>query len=222
MERPKKRQRVEPEDWKVGNATPVQQPTAGMRSKRDVQGPLDMRFFLLPRQKQIELLVDDLMVKKRNSEDVAPLKTLLGEARLMHNQECVLYHGKESCVAQGCQWSTNGWFRSGQCIGPHLDKLQLSEPPRISDIVRLDKIMKEIMATNPEDRTEEEDDQLFYLSAVKQYMIDHTNDLQEMMQKRAKHIELIKKIEPCFCLQTHTGGLKFSPSPQNQISPPPG
>ena len=166
-----------------------------MVSRRQVTGPLDHRFFLLSRQKQIMLLKDDLIKKKRDRQETLAVQTLLGEVQLIHNQECALYHGQDTCLARGCRWKTGGWFPSGQCVGPHLDQLQLSEPPRIKDIQRLDTIMKSLMAKTPASRTAEEDEQLFYLMAVKQYMIDQTEELQALMKRRAVLKNVIQEYE---------------------------
>ena len=154
----------------------------------------DMAFFLLPRQQQIAQIMKTIGDQTHPVAEMREMKALLGKARLVHNQECTLYHAKDPCIARGCQWAKNGWFSSGQCVGPHMNKLQLTNPPRIRDIVRLDTILKQLSNKKPEDLTAEEEDQLFYLEAVKEFMVQQSEELQELLKDRARWKEIIDEI----------------------------
>ena len=164
------------------------------RQKLDDMSPRDVAFFLLPRQQQIAQIIRTIGDKTHPADEMRELKALLGKARLVHNQECTLYHAKDPCIARGCQWAKNGWFSSGQCVGPHMNKLQLTNPPRIRDIVRLDTLLKQLSKKKPEELSAEEEDQLFYLEAVKEFMMQQSEELQDLLKDRARWKEIIDEI----------------------------
>ena len=152
---------------------------------------MDCEFFLLPRHVQVTQIMRKVAKAKATNAEVKPIKELLAEARLTHNQECTLYHAQDTCLSNGCQWNGR-FYNSGQCVGPHMRALQLSHPPRIKDIVRLDTLHKELLRKPPARLTAEEDDQLFYLEAVKEFMLRQTEELQELMRERTKAKRLIE------------------------------
>ena len=88
------------------------------RQKLDDMSPRDVAFFLLPRQQQIAQIIRTIGDKTHPADEMRELKALLGKARLVHNQECTLYHAKDPCIARGCQWAKNGWFSSGHVWAP--------------------------------------------------------------------------------------------------------
>ena len=98
------------------------------------------------------------------------LREMLGEVILEHNTACVQHDGEDPCLAKGCLWKAGGVFRSGQCVGSALDPLRLSNPPKQSDIVRLDALMKDIQRTPERERTADMEAQLQYLKLVKRTM----------------------------------------------------
>ena len=164
------------------------------RQKLTEPSPHDMAFFLLPRHQQIAQLIRTIGDQTHPVAETRELKALLGKARLLHNQECALYHAKDPCIARGCQWTKNGWFSSGQCVGPHMNKLQLTNPPRIRDIIRLDTLLKDLSNRSTEKLSAEEEDQLFYLEAVKEFMVQQSEDLQDLLKERARWKEITQEI----------------------------
>ena len=96
------------------------------------------------------------------------LKEELGKVLSKHNRSCT-FHGKEyNCLANGCMWQRGGRFPNGKCVGPLLDKIRLSDPPKAGDIERLDDLLRFMEKTDKSLRPIEMEVQLRFLLALKQ------------------------------------------------------
>ena len=134
------------------------------------------------------------------------LREMLGEVILEHNAQCVQHGGEDACLAKGCLWKAGGVFRSGQCVGSALDPLRLSNPPKQSDIVRLDALMLDIERTPERERTGDREAQLQYLKLVKRTMerdrefyanvADRLRVMTDEIKQRQEHMAALSSSKP--------------------------
>ena len=91
-----------------------------------------MAFFLLPRQQQIAQIMKTIGDQTHPVAEMREMKALLGKARLVHNQECTLYHAKDPCIAtrlsMGKEWLVFQW---SMCGAPH-EQAATHQPPQDS------------------------------------------------------------------------------------------